>query len=305
MPALTALVAAELDAPVADEVRAMAAALAARYGGASEAVLFYGSCLREQRLEGLMLDFYLLVDDYTHAYHKRWLAAANRLIPPNVFYFEHGGLVAKYAVLTMDDFARLASARTRNVSVWARFAQPSAIAWCRDPRARARSVQAVSDASAALMAAARPMLPDQLSARELWTGAFALTYEAELRSERQGRGVAIYDTAPERYRTFTGPALARAGLAARIDGDRISFSEPADRAASGRAWRRRRIEGKLLSVLRLAKASLTFDGGIDYLAWKIARHSGVTIPIRPWQRRFPIIAGLLLLPTLKRRGAIR
>lgn len=305
MPALTALVAAELDAPVADEVRAMAAALADRYGGASEAVLFYGSCLREQRLDGLMLDFYLLVDDYRHAYDKRWLAAANRLIPPNVFYFEHGGLVAKYAVLTLADFARLASPATRNVSVWARFAQPAALAWCRDARARARTTQAVSEAPATLLAAARPMLPDQLDARDMWTRAFALTYEAELRSERQGRGIAIYDTAPERYRAVTGPALARAGLAARIDGDRISFSEPADRAAGDRAWRRRRIEGKLLSVLRLAKASLTFDGGIDYLAWKIARHSGVAIAIKPWQRRFPIIAGLLLLPTLKRRGAIR
>ena len=35
---------------------------------------------------------------------KRWLAAANRLIPPNVFYFEHDGLAAKYAVLSEADF---------------------------------------------------------------------------------------------------------------------------------------------------------------------------------------------------------
>ena len=31
---------------------------------ASRAVLFYGSCLREQQLDGLMLDFYLIVSDY-------------------------------------------------------------------------------------------------------------------------------------------------------------------------------------------------------------------------------------------------
>ena len=59
----------------------------------------------EQQLEGLMLDFYLIVSDYRAAYDKRWLAAANRLIPPNVFYFEHDGLAAKYAVLSEADFA--------------------------------------------------------------------------------------------------------------------------------------------------------------------------------------------------------
>ncbi len=52
-----------------------------------------------------MLDFYLIVADYRAAYGKSWLAMANRLIPPNVFYFEQGGLAAKYAVLSEADFA--------------------------------------------------------------------------------------------------------------------------------------------------------------------------------------------------------
>jgi hypothetical protein len=299
------LVAAELEAPVADEVRAFAAALADRYAEAAQAVLFYGSCLWSRRLDGLMLDFYLLVDDYDRAYSKPWLATANRLIPPNVFYIEHGPLRAKYAVLTLDDFARLASPATRNVSVWARFAQPSALVWVRDARARAKTIDAVAEAAPALLQAARPMVPDQLDVRELWTQAFALTYDAELRSEKQGRGVTLYDTAPARYRAFTAPALAHAGLTASIAGDMIRFNEPANRSAGERAWSRRRLEGKLLSAIRLIKASLTFDGGIDYLAWKITRHSGVSIPITPWQRRHPILAGLLLLPQLKRKGAIR
>src|ERR671919_1977008 len=93
------LVGAELGQPVDRRVQEMALAIAAKHGQASRAVLFYGSCLREKQLDGLMLDFYLIVSDYRAAYGKRWLAAANRLIPPNVFYFEHGGLVAKYAVL--------------------------------------------------------------------------------------------------------------------------------------------------------------------------------------------------------------
>ena len=83
-----------------------------------------------------MLDFYLIVSNYRAAYGKSWLATANRLIPPNVFYFEHDGLVAKYAVLSEADFHRLNGPETRNVSVWARFAQPSRLVWAADDEAR-------------------------------------------------------------------------------------------------------------------------------------------------------------------------
>src|SRR3546814_11979848 len=82
---LLSLVTVELAAPVDPRAAAMAGALAAQYPAASRAVLFYGSCLREKNLDGLMLDFYLIVSDYRAAYGKRWLATANRLIPPNVF----------------------------------------------------------------------------------------------------------------------------------------------------------------------------------------------------------------------------
>src|SRR5262245_6753273 len=100
----------------------MAATVAAHYPQAARAVLFYGSCLREQNLDGLMLDFYLIVSSYREAYGRGWYAFANHLIPPNVFPFEHEGLAAKYAVLSEADFHRENSIRARSVSVWARFA---------------------------------------------------------------------------------------------------------------------------------------------------------------------------------------
>src|SRR5215218_5199361 len=132
MPALRDLVAEELRTPVDPKVSAMAAAIAAMHAPASRAVLFYGSCLREQQLEGLMLDFYLIVSDYRAAYDRRWLALANRWIPPNVFHFQHDGLAAKYAVLSEADFHRLNGPETTSVSVWARFAQPSRLVWSAD-----------------------------------------------------------------------------------------------------------------------------------------------------------------------------
>src|SRR4051794_22867224 len=99
MTDLRTLVADELALPVDPRVSATAAAIAAKHGDSSRAVLFYGSCLREDAPAEGMLDFYLIVSDYRSAYKRRWLAAANRLIPPNVFYFERDGLSAKYAVL--------------------------------------------------------------------------------------------------------------------------------------------------------------------------------------------------------------
>jgi hypothetical protein len=284
---LRELVEQELCTPVDARVSAMAAAIAAKHGAASRAVLFYGSCLRERVLDGLMLDFYLIVSDYRAAYSTRWLAAANRLIPPNVFPFEKDGLAAKYAVLSEADFRRLCGPETSNVSVWARFAQPSRLVWAADGAARAFAIQAVSRAAPTLLAAAGRVEGEQ--PLDWWRRAFALTYSAELRAERKARATSVVDADPDRYARFSAPAIAA-----------IPAALP--RQAS---WRRRRIEGKTLSVVRLAKASATFAGGVDYIAWKINRHAGTNIEIKPWQRRWPLLAAISLLPRLLKSGAVR
>lgn len=286
MSALADLVRDELSTPVDPRVAAMAAAVAAEYPGSARAVLFYGSCLRETQLDGLMLDFYLIVSDYGDAYPKRWLRLANRLIPPNVFPFQSGGLIAKYAVLSEADFERLNGPGTRNVSVWARFAQPSRLVWAVDDTARSRAVAAVSRAAPTLLAAAGPR--DGEEPLDWWRRAFGLTYSVELRAERTTRAQSVVDADPGRYLRFSAPAMA---------------AIPAGAPSGG--WARRRIEGKLLSIARLAKASLTYAGGIDYLAWKINRHAGTKIEIKPWQRRWPLIAALTLVPRLMKSGAIR
>ena len=286
MTSLTDLVREELAVPVDPRVAAMAAAIAAEYPGSARAVLFYGSCLRESALDGLMLDFYLIVSDYGDAYPKRWLAAANRLIPPNVFPAQHEGLIAKYAVLSEADFHRLNGPETRNVSVWARFAQPARIAWAVDDTARARAVAAVARAAPTLLGAAGRRADE--APLDWWRRAFRLTYSVELRAERSGRAPSVVDADAARYDRFSASAIAAIPANARSGG-----------------WARRRIEGKLLSIVRLAKASLTYAGGIDYLAWKINRHAGTAIEIKPWQRRWPLVAALTLVPRLMKSGAIR
>jgi hypothetical protein len=122
-----------------------------------------------------------------------------------------------------------------------------------------------------------------------WRRAFALTYSAELRAERKGRSSSVVDADPGRYERFSGPAIAAIAAGPGIEG----------------GWAGRRLQGKTLSVLRLAKASATFAGGVDYIAWKVNRHAGTAIEIKPWQRRWPLLAAISLLPRLLRSGAVR
>ncbi|MBB6124267.1 hypothetical protein FHS92_001996 [Sphingobium subterraneum] len=290
--------AVELDTPSDARAVVMAYALAGRYPDAARAVLFYGSCLREAQLDGLMLDFYLIVSDYEAAYGKGWLARANRWIPPNVFPFEHDGLAAKYAVLSEADFARLCGEQADNVSVWARFAQPSRLLWCADTEARRTAIAAIAQAAPTLLRLAQPTA-DRSDALTLWQHGFSLTYGAEIRAERSGRSGSIVDSDPARFRRFYDAAVAGGQL------DPAGRFDAAEREANMRRWRRLQRRGKWLTVARLAKASFTFAGGIDYLAWKINRHAGTRIMIRPWQRRWPLLGALTLLPRLFASRAIR
>ena len=281
----------------------MAGAIAAKHGAASRAVLFYGSCLRQKQLEGLMLDFYLIVSDYRAAYEKRWLAVANRLIPPNVFYFEHDGLVAKYAVLSKADFARECGPDAFTVSTAARFAQPSRLVWSADDEARWGALDLVSSAAPTLLDWTLPVAEGE-TPEEIWKSAFRLTFAAELRAERLDRSSSIVDADPQRYYQFGLRALQ---VIAELRGVGPAFEVPLSmsEAQAKRWWRNMQRRGKWYSVLRLAKASLTFAGGVDYIAWKINRHAGTDIQIKPWQRRWPLLAAISLLPRLLRSGAVR
>lgn len=291
---LVALVREELGKPVDPRVTEMARAIAKQHGEAARAVFFYGSCLRQSELDGLMLDFYLIVSDYASAYEGKWLSFANRILPPNVFPFEHQGLAAKYAVLSETDFARESGTEARSVSVWARFSQPARLVWASDPEARRRAEASVARAAPTLFAFTLPAMDAPVDdPLDVFRAGFALTYGAELRAERQNRSSGLVEADADFYRR-----LGREVMAHPIP------SIPAG-AGSPRAWRRRSRRGKALTLLRLAKASTTFAGGVDYLAWKINRHAGTRIEVRPWQRRWPLLGAVILLPRLWKRGAIR
>ena len=153
-----------------------------------------------------------------------------------------------------------------------------------DEAARGRAIAAAARAAPALLGAAGKR--DGEDMLDWWRRAFALTYSAELRAERKGRSQSVVDADSERYRRFGAAAAPLIG-------------------SNGGQWPRRRIEGKMLSVLRLAKASATYAGGADYIAWKINRHAGTNFELKPWQKRHPLLAAISLLPRLLKSGAIR
>jgi hypothetical protein len=160
------------------------------------------------------------------------------------------------------------------------------LVWAANESADRAAIEAVARAAPTLLAAAGRIEGEPVL--DWWRRAFALTYSAELRAERKGRAGSVIDADISRYERFSPAVIASIDLTAR-----------------GGHWVRRRIEGKLLSVIRLAKASATYAGGAEYIAWKINRHAGTAIELKPWQKRHPLLAALSLLPRLLRSGAIR
>ena len=307
MSSLTHLIADELAIPALPQVHAFAAHIAAQYPSAARAVLFYGSCLRSEQLEGQMLDFYLIVSSYDAAYDTAWLAKWNRRLPPNVFPFQHLGLVAKVAVLSEQDFHDLNRPAASAVSVWARFAQPSRLAWVADDAARTMAARAISGAAPTLLNAALAFVEREGNVLDLWHAGFQMTYSAELRAERKDRPASVIGFDPDRYERFGRAALYHCMIPNELRGDKVHIlADPERRIIQERSrWPGLRRRGKILTVARLGKAAFTYADGIDYLAWKVNRHAGTDIKIRDWQRRWPLVAALFLVPKLLVKGTVR
>jgi hypothetical protein len=123
------------------------------------------------------------------------------------------------------------------------------------------------------------------SVRTVWQRGFAATYATELRSEKAERSNDIVSANSDYYENVAKQLSSLESYCTN--------------------WQTRRLTGKFYSAGRLVKAAFTFSGGADYLAWKIERHSGERIVLTDWQRRHPVLAGLVLLPKLLKKGAVR
>jgi hypothetical protein len=309
-PALERLVADELARPHPLAGSALVAGIVARFGGSLEALLFYGSCLRDGA-DGV-LDFYAIVRDYRSSQASRALALANAALPPNVFYLERDGARAKLAVLSVRDFARAASPRAIRPLVWARFCQPFALIHARDDAARRVIVAAAAAAIRTAATRGLGLLRADAGAvafapAALWTAVFRETYASELRPESGERAGDLYRAAPDRYDRALAAALDELSADGRARVVREGARFRVDRAAGllSRPRRARRLLAKSLSAVLLVKSALTFGDWLPYALWKLERHTGTRLEPSERQRRHPFLFGWPLVVRVLAKRELR
>jgi hypothetical protein len=284
--------------------------LRARYTGCAKAILFYGSCLRAGDPFDGLVDLYLIVDDYRCANSGRIKALWNRLLPPNVFYAEvpygERRVRCKYAILSERDMRAGTSRRWFHSYLWGRFSQPTAIAWSCDAATQLQIATNLAQAVVTFLQRALPSLPERGSVLALWQQGLALSYATELRPESPQRSLELTQASAAYYQRVTELAAPVLGIDIRCDNGEYRAIVPAPRRFFNRiGWRLRSLQGKLLSLARLSKALFTFEGGLDYIAWKLERHSGQHIQVPERVRRYPLVFVWGMVWDLYRRGVFR
>jgi len=287
-------------------VAALLDMLKQRFGDSLSAVLIYGSYLRGKR--DTVLDFYVLLEDYRAL--PWWQKMLCCMVAPNVYQIKAqcDGIEVrgKCAALSMRRFEHAVRYDFHSY-FWARFAQPSRIVHCKDEATRSRVIKALANAAHTFVSRALPVLPQSLSTRDLWIGALQRTYRSELRVEKPGQIDALVDSDPDYFQTIT-PLLEIPALQPESSGEagqwRTNLSVAARRQGKREWWLRRHL-GKALTVLRVTSAATMFEAPLDYILWKIERHSGVRAKVNERQRRWPLLFAWPLLWRLYRSGAFR
>jgi len=280
-----------------------------RFGQQLVAIVYYGSCLRSGDPYDGLLDFYVIVERYGPPGQARLSAGFNRLIPPNVYYAErdgaHGRLRCKYAVLSTAQL-HAGTARWFQSAIWGRFAQPIAIVFARSDKARTGVQAACGQAVVTLLNRTLPALKDGMAPARAFAQALALSYASELRVESSTRSQSLVEQDQHEYARRIRTALPMLGLTAqRQDSDGCLHWQPSDQSRTKRLWALRRVVGKWLSVARLLKACFTFTDAVDYAAFKIERHTGVSIPVNERMRRHPLLFGWFALWRVYRQRLLR
>jgi hypothetical protein len=155
-----------------------------------------------------------------------------------------------------------------------------------------------------------PALPAQGSLLTLWQQSLSLSYATELRTERAGRAQELANSSQSFYAALTQHHASDLGFSFSLYTQDAELHYRSQIGATKRwlatmAWALRRGQGKFLSILRLIKALFTFEGGLDYIAWKLERHSGEEIPIPDAVRRAPLIHLWGFFWGLYRRGIFK
>ena len=276
-----------------------------RHSDRVQAMIYYGSSLRELDNPEKMLDFYVLVDSYRKTHGSGPRALINRFIPPAVYYVEHASAdgtlsTCKYSILSLSEFEKRCSPRAFLSQVWGRFSQPCAVLWAKNDEVLNRVWAARVVAVKTMVDAAAPLLDGSATASELWGRGFYESYRTELRPESStGRSEEIVARFQDRYNAIT------TALYGEPDTNGNFTLPTAGISRTARRWLFRRILGKPAAGLRVLLGAATFDGGIDYIARKVENHSGVKMDPTPAQRKHPVLYSPVLFWKIWRKGAFK
>lgn len=258
--------------------------------------IFYGSALWKAVEADSVWDLYVLIDNYAASTLHPLLRIAGTCLPPNVYYHEvyHADkpvIRGKIAVMTLAQFEAHCRGRSLSAQTWARFAQPVRIISARDSEAKFRIISALRNAVVTFHNATAPWVDDPCSIEIFWYKGFKRTYASEFRTERADRLSVMIAASQDAFITRTTIVLSENAACPLVLKNHMVHSRLSKR-------KRRLFRGinhitcilsKANHLLRLMKAVFTFSGGIDYLAYKIERHSGIKLTPTPFQRRYPLI----------------
>ena len=275
-----------------------------KFDESTQAIVLYGSWLRGKR--DTVVDLYVIVDSYKYLDSPLDKILTN-FFSPNVYQQVGENLAkdfrVKFAVINLEQFKKRV-ANDFHPYFWARFAQPTHILYVKNIEVRQALAATFKDATKRMIKESVPMLPKKFTTEMLWETALKLTYSAELRSESDTAPQSIIKTSLPELKSLTESIASECSLKKTNDvwqNDTNRF----DYLKKAAIWQTRFFIGKGLSIMRLLKAVFTFENPLDYLVWKIERHTGIKEEPTRLQRKHPLIFSWSLIWRLYRKGGFR
>ena len=267
------------------------------------AILLYGSGLWQGPSDDRVWDLHVLVDDPGDFDKRLWHRIAGRILPPNVYYFEHEQKKRiwryKCNVMSLRQFRKQCEGKCLTPHIWARFCQPCRLIYYRDEESKKQTVTSLEQAVIKFHRFSLPFCEkDNFSPSHIWETGLKKTYSLELRSESKNRPSDIYKANPKNFTARTNALLKDLG--------EWHF----DQFQNNSQWRAKLFPVykplvKLIGLFRILKSATTFQNGVDYALWKIERHSGIKATPTDKQRKYPLVFGWPLLWELWRKGALK
>ncbi len=286
-------------------IEAVCADIRSRHPDRVQAFVYYGSSLRDMEDPEKMLDFYVLVDSYRKTHKNPIRVILNKLFPPAVYYhaMDHADGVrttCKYSIMSLTAFERRCSSSAFLSVTWGRFSQPCVILFPNDEVIKTRILTARENAVRHMAAQTAPLFDGKATSSKFWARGFMQSYRTELRPESsEGRSEEIVLRYKDRYDAIMEALYG----APDVDGQ---YTLPVGgKSGAKMKWFFRRFLGKPSAGIRILSSAFTFEGGFDYVADKLERHSGVKIEASASQRKHPVLWAPVLAWKYWRKGAFR